>query len=107
MTSWGTLGPEPAGRPDLLWLPLLKLSTLSENMCASSLSPRLLAGPPPARPEPGRPLPQAGPLRPRLLSPRRGCQEFESQRLRVHFWSHCPQRHLTESRVGSRSLLAC
>lgn len=47
MTSWGTLGPEPAGRPDLPWLPLLKLCTLSENMCTSSLSPRLLAGPPP------------------------------------------------------------
>lgn len=37
MTSWGTLGPEPAERPDLPWLPLSKLSTPSENMCTSSL----------------------------------------------------------------------
>lgn len=75
-----TLGPEPAGCPDLPWLPLLKLSTLSENMCVSSLPKAAGRSPSPrdqsqdtrslrlGRSDPGHFV------RP---TPRRGCQEFE------------------------------
>lgn len=99
-------------RPRACWAPRPPLAPALETVHAEREHVRVKPLPKaagrstPAQPEPGRPLPQAGPLRPRLLSPRRGCQEFESQRLRVHFWSHCPQRHLTGSRVCSRSLLA-